>query len=183
MSFVRKSILVFLAVLTVFLCLIWLASYFPRFISPRLLSVKLGQSNSVVICANGAIIFSHSYCTTCTLRNWEHENNCLMQFGQPISRMLYDKAIGPVHLSKEGSGSSLIYQVETKMWCLEILVGLYPILAAMRFPRRLARFRRRRGLCVKCGYNLTGNTTGTCPECGTKFKTRDVESPQRGEGV
>jgi hypothetical protein len=27
--------------------------------------------------------------------------------------------------------------------------------------------RLRRGLCVKCGYDLTGNLSGTCPECGT----------------
>jgi hypothetical protein len=24
-----------------------------------------------------------------------------------------------------------------------------------------------RGMCRTCGYNLTGNTTGRCPECGT----------------
>ena len=23
------------------------------------------------------------------------------------------------------------------------------------------------GLCVHCGYNLTGNVSGVCPECGT----------------
>ena len=23
------------------------------------------------------------------------------------------------------------------------------------------------GHCIKCGYNLTGNTTGICPECGS----------------
>lgn len=23
------------------------------------------------------------------------------------------------------------------------------------------------GTCAKCGYNLTGNTSGACPECGT----------------
>ena len=27
--------------------------------------------------------------------------------------------------------------------------------------------RRRLGLCVKCGYDLTGNVSGVCPECGT----------------
>ena len=30
-------------------------------------------------------------------------------------------------------------------------------------------FRRwRRGQCLKCGYSLMGNTSGVCPECGTK---------------
>ena len=31
-----------------------------------------------------------------------------------------------------------------------------------------ARFCRRtsRNLCHRCGYSLTGNTSGTCPECG-----------------
>jgi len=28
------------------------------------------------------------------------------------------------------------------------------------------RWRIRRGLCEKCAYNLTGNITGVCPECG-----------------
>jgi hypothetical protein len=26
--------------------------------------------------------------------------------------------------------------------------------------------RRRTGMCVRCGYDLTGNISGTCPECG-----------------
>jgi len=29
------------------------------------------------------------------------------------------------------------------------------------------RRRKRAGHCEKCGYDLTGNTTGRCPECGT----------------
>jgi hypothetical protein len=34
---------------------------------------------------------------------------------------------------------------------------------------RLARSRRRRrGLCLSCGYDLTGNESGTCPECGAR---------------
>jgi hypothetical protein len=35
--------------------------------------------------------------------------------------------------------------------------------------RNYARHRRRArlGLCASCGYSLTGNTSGTCPECGT----------------
>jgi hypothetical protein len=26
------------------------------------------------------------------------------------------------------------------------------------------------GYCSKCGYCLTGNTSGVCPECGTRIK-------------
>lgn len=29
------------------------------------------------------------------------------------------------------------------------------------------RRRMRAGCCEKCGYNLTGNTSGKCPECGS----------------
>ena len=28
--------------------------------------------------------------------------------------------------------------------------------------------RERPPVCEKCGYDLTGNTSGVCPECGTK---------------
>ena len=34
-------------------------------------------------------------------------------------------------------------------------------IATIRFHRR-----RAEGRCLRCGYNLTGNTTGVCPECG-----------------
>ncbi len=41
----------------------------------------------------------------------------------------------------------------------------YPTLAFIRGPLR--RWRRcRKGLCPACGYNLTGNVSGVCPECG-----------------
>ena len=45
------------------------------------------------------------------------------------------------------------------------LSAIYPTIAFLRGPLRRWR-RRRKGLCVKCGYDLTGNVTGTCPECG-----------------
>ena len=34
--------------------------------------------------------------------------------------------------------------------------------------RRRQRLLRERGLCLKCGYDLTGNVTGVCSECGTE---------------
>jgi hypothetical protein len=39
---------------------------------------------------------------------------------------------------------------------------------------RVKRGRRvREGLCLSCGYDLTGNTSGMCPECGTSTGTRE----------
>ena len=45
---------------------------------------------------------------------------------------------------------------------------LIPLALRVRRTRRLRR-RRKLGLCLACGYNLTGNVSGVCPECGTKI--------------
>jgi hypothetical protein len=34
--------------------------------------------------------------------------------------------------------------------------------------------RAKRGRCLACGYNLTGNTSGACPECGTPIPSSTV---------
>lgn len=40
---------------------------------------------------------------------------------------------------------------------------------AKRINRRRAE-REARGLCRRCGYNLSGNISGRCPECGEPLK-------------
>ncbi len=47
-----------------------------------------------------------------------------------------------------------------------VLLGAYPTIAFIRGPLRHWR-RRDRGLCLECGYDLTGIVSGICPECGT----------------
>jgi predicted amidophosphoribosyltransferase len=54
---------------------------------------------------------------------------------------------------------------------LELVVVLTPvaILAALLLAFRWIgrrESRRENGLCVECGYDLTGNRSGICPECG-----------------
>jgi len=51
---------------------------------------------------------------------------------------------------------------------LVILAAVWPVIALVRGPCRRYR-RRRRGLCLKCSYDLTGNTSGVCPECGQRI--------------
>jgi hypothetical protein len=48
------------------------------------------------------------------------------------------------------------------------LAGVLPAVVLTRAAGRnlRRRFRGRHGLYAHCGYDLTGNVTGVCPECG-----------------
>lgn len=65
-------------------------------------------------------------------------------------------------------GVSRSCRIRFELWFPLLLFAPYPILAFIRGPLR--RWRRRRiGHCTKCGYNLHGNESSICPECGTKI--------------
>ena len=49
-----------------------------------------------------------------------------------------------------------------------ILPAWVPIRAYSRW--QAAKALARRHLCRRCGYNLTGNMSGVCPECGTNIR-------------
>jgi hypothetical protein len=49
-------------------------------------------------------------------------------------------------------------------WLLAAVFTMTPAAWLIAFFRR--RHRSNRGLCPICGYDLTGNTSGKCPECG-----------------
>ena len=50
-----------------------------------------------------------------------------------------------------------------------IVTGVYPTIAFIRGPTLRRRYRRKRGLCERCAYDLTGNMSGVCPECGMRI--------------
>ncbi len=54
--------------------------------------------------------------------------------------------------------------VNVPYWLPLPLFAAYPIIAFIRGPLRRYR-RRKRGLCVACGYDLRGSP-GRCSECG-----------------
>ena len=58
--------------------------------------------------------------------------------------------------------------VQVPHWAVVVLSCALPghwLTAALSHSR--ARRRARRGLCAACGYDLTANASGVCPECGT----------------
>jgi hypothetical protein len=54
-----------------------------------------------------------------------------------------------------------------------LLFGLAPMIALYRRMRIRSR-RKKENLCLTCGYNLTGNLSGTCPECGTLVQIKSL---------
>lgn len=76
--------------------------------------------------------------------------------------------VGSAH--KNGYGGHSVY-VGLPLWWIYVMLGL---IAAWRLGvRRMQRWRRRmRRQCVECGYDLRGNTSGACPECGSKVNLR-----------
>ena len=62
-------------------------------------------------------------------------------------------------------------RIEIPLWSPLILFSLYPAVAFIRGPCRRHRRRRKKGLCLECGYDLTGNVSGICPECGKRIRS------------
>lgn len=59
-------------------------------------------------------------------------------------------------------------EVTIPAWVLVPICCIYPALLA-RGPMRRRR-RSKLGQCLTCGYDLTGNESGVCPECGRKIE-------------
>lgn len=76
-----------------------------------------------------------------------------------------------------------ITRLRLPLWLPSIAFTPIPVLAFIRGPLRRRR-RRKKGFCVKCGYNLRGNVSGICPECGSpcgpdEAQAAESQGPER----
>jgi hypothetical protein len=57
------------------------------------------------------------------------------------------------------------FEARAPLWLIVLLFAGYPAVKAVRYWQ----WRRRRPVvwCKRCRYDLTGNVSGVCPECGT----------------
>lgn len=79
-----------------------------------------------------------------------------------------------LRLNPRGKLSNVRY-VAFPLWAPLILFIGYPAVGLIRGPLRRG-YRRKHGLCVKCGYDLTGNVTRVCSECGEETAGGPVKS-------
>ncbi len=75
--------------------------------------------------------------------------------------------IGFVHTVDTWFNEQIMTLYTHPAWLI-VMFGIYPASRCFLIRLKLANRGRRiaRGLCPHCEYNLAGNTSGRCPECG-----------------
>ena len=106
------------------------------------------------------------------------ENGCLQLFYIPYQPPHWTR--GSIFLCDHDSPHLLAPKLRWKPVYTESFYGTMALVIPLWIPFLLVaiptailwRLDRRRippGHCLKCGYNLTGNVSGTCPECGERI--------------
>ena len=82
----------------------------------------------------------------------------------PLHREVQNR--GVVHSVDKRSGVNFML-VYVPLWLPFVTFGLAP--AYRMIVARRTRYRVARRRCPACSYDITGNTSGVCPECGTSL--------------
>ena len=111
-----------------------------------------------------------------TVRNWdlifEHEEDSPVAFEHKNWRIpgVFRYSVFVLDLRSMATATPPLRTktLSLRLWVFVVSSFLYPTVAFIRGPYRRYR-RRKKGLCLKCGYDLTANTSGICPECGERI--------------
>jgi len=107
--------------------------------------------------------------------HWEGED-----FSQRATALKREYGIPGVSFTREEFDMSphtahefiaIFYRLLIAFWFLSLVFAVYPAIFFIRSYRRRRLRRQALKPCGQCGYDLHGNESGTCPECG-----RTVES-------
>lgn len=83
----------------------------------------------------------------------------------------------PAWADDDGNISAGYRSVVVPWWVPFLLSGYLPAIWAIIRSRQWRQdTRRRQHQCLVCGYNLVGNASGVCPECGTTIPSDRVQA-------
>ena len=54
-----------------------------------------------------------------------------------------------------------------------LMIALFGAMGLSSMRRYRRELRKQNNQCITCGYTLTGNLSGVCPECGTKIQQKN----------
>jgi hypothetical protein len=137
-------------------CALWVRSFRPtvRAADADALDLTHGEPYYWLVANRGRLTFCRQ-----AGKDWDQP--------KPVFRLL------GIEFAGSWVGKSSLVNLFIPFWMLAGATALPPIISLRRWlKRRGLRGRERAGRCAVCGYNLTGNTSGTCPECGAACATR-----------
>lgn len=115
------------------------------------------------------IIRNRMYCFGCGRLEPDHSPDCspdgtlfLISWRRVVEREFGIPGLRWISYDDVGVRTN---KLTISLWLMFIIFALYPVAVFVRGPIRRHR-RRKRGLCLTCGYDLTGNESDRCPECG-----------------
>jgi hypothetical protein len=175
----RRRLLDLLTALSLLLCVAasawWVRSHHA---SDRILyqtgEDPRGHQRCFELCSNrGVLVFRHHHIAGLG-RAYAEKMSLHTERGEPAGeplRVRYDRK--PVLPGFSFDPPITTFVPPATWWRYSVQVPHYAVVIAAGVPpvARLRSHRRRRGgdtrgLCTGCGYNLTGNVSGVCPECG-----------------
>jgi hypothetical protein len=144
-------------VLCVAVCVLWVRSYSVEegfFLTDEHNDSLYGASYSGSVSAGYNSPFCKMYRVQGPLNQWQYHS-------RPAGNRIFAWLLGDV--SAEWNDYSR--EATVPYWMLVTALALRPAAVAAR--RRRSRLREHLRLCRSCGYDLTGNVSGVCPECGS----------------
>ena len=110
----------------------------------------------------------------------EHRGIGLVVANSPLSTWFYNPSTLKTRLIPHDMGSLTIVwphfvhgqDRKSKLRITQVMLPYWLLLLLITIPTAWLWHRDRRrirpGCCLRCGYDLTGNVSGKCPECGDK---------------
>lgn len=144
---------------------LWALSCTPLSVRSMQWKILVIECVGAVVTIDGALTVSVTRCERCR-RYDTRECHCWENLGcfagVPWATPRSPARFGPLEVDHGPFSRASGIRVSLDLWFPTLVLGL--LLANRLFSHY--REMRREGICDQCGYDLTGNVSGNCPECG-----------------